>query len=338
MRSIRTGHFQRRKLSFKLLHSHRFLKAVMLSVCFLLALIDLCFGQTWMDLPAEVVSHEIFAAIPIRDKLKSVLPLNQYGQSHFEEYHQDDIKLYKRLYAQIESPDGDSYDQIKAISDELKFSEILPFMLPSILQVISKHSANEIVLILRAMNMRPISLSGFQLRRQNISNSMSTAMEILIFASRALLQYYIPEVPVPVTQVTFLQQFDIPGNPNGGFSWFNTNYPWIVRYYDGKLYTHQYWAIYMSYLYEVTFDLGYKAANIPGLNSVYKHTRLYEEDDQQKRDNLRHLTKHGLITWSRDNINELRSKFFRGNIGRYPFYHYVMEANRYPYSNFTVPQ
>ena len=62
------------------------------------------YGQTWNDLPPEVISHEIFSALPIKEKSKSVLLLNQHGESHFNTYHQKDVKLYEQLLAEITSP------------------------------------------------------------------------------------------------------------------------------------------------------------------------------------------------------------------------------------------
>ena len=302
----------------------------MLSVCLFILYTSSSYGQLWGDLPSEVVSDRIFAALPIKDKLKSVLRLNQYGQSHFYEYHQDDIKLYNQLLAEIGSTNDICYNIIKTISSQLKFSEMYPLLLPTLMHAVSKHPPTEIAMILIAMNLRPINLQGFESRRQNISNSKSSVVElILTFASRALLHYYIPDMPVPLNPFTVLHKIQVPGHHDGRNAWFNANHPWIVNYIrDSKLHFHQYWAIYVSYLYEVTFDLGYNEANIPSLNCVYKHTRLCADDDHQQRDKLRDLMKHGLIVWSRDNINDLRSNFFKENSRKYPFYHYIMESNR----------
>ena len=104
------------------------------------------------------------------------------------------------------------------------------------------------------------------------------------------------------------------------------DYPWLYYVLTQDQIFHKHWAIYMSYLYETTFDLGYKEANIPKLNCVYRHDQICDDDDHTKRNNLNDLMDYGLIVWSRDNINDLRSEFFQKHPHQYFFYSFVLEA------------
>ena len=96
---------------------------------------------------------------------------------------------------------------------------------------------------------------------------------------------------------------------------------------EGQIF-HKHWAIYMSYLYETIFDLGYKIANIPHLDYVHKHEHACSDLDLRNRDNLGYWVKYfGLIVWSRDSLNVLRSEFFSRHYGKYSFFLVVLEAH-----------
>ena len=104
------------------------------------------------------------------------------------------------------------------------------------------------------------------------------------------------------------------------------DYPWLYYVLSQDQKFHKHWAIYMSYLYEITYDLGCKEATLPNLNCVYKYESICDEDDHTKRDKLRDLMDYGLIVWSRDNLNNLRSEFFQKHPNQYFFYSFVLEA------------
>ena len=286
-----------------------------------------------MDLPEDLVSHKIFSALSITDKIKSILPLNTAGRAHFETYHHDDIKLYTQLLSELitfKSPNDEAFNIIEEITHHLKFSEIFPMTLPMLSRIISQVPATtDRQLILLAMNLHPVNMSELALL-SNISFPRHSELDILIFASRALLNYYIPNIPVPLNPQTILSTIQLPGfAETQPLPWFNEEIPWIVNHFDeDKIASYQYWAIYMSYLYETVFDLGCKRANIPSLNCVFKNHRIYDDEDYEKRKNLRELMEYGLIVWSRDNINDLRMRFFNQKTNCHPFATHIFEAHR----------
>ena len=106
------------------------------------------------------------------------------------------------------------------------------------------------------------------------------------------------------------------------------DYPWLYYILAHDQIFHKHWAIYMSYLYETIFDLEYKGLNFPKLDCVYKHPRICDEDDHQKRKNLQYWVKYfGLIVWSRDNLNDIRSEYFYKKNQENSFYDLVLEAH-----------
>ena len=292
------------------------------------------YSQSIIDIPAEVVSHNIFGALPVVDKSHSILSLSKAGKHHFDTFHSSDIQLQHQLFLLIMDLKltNSSFTTIRHTIQNLQFSEIFPLILPKILRTVSQYPQKERAFILDAMNIHSIGMS--ELKALNLTKSISSELaRLLIFSSRALLNFYIPNIPLPLDQVTILEGIRLPGYPEiateDSQSWFDENYPWIVHYFEKKVFSqHQYWAIYMSYLCEIVFDLGFKNMNIPKLNCVYKHDRMCDDSDLQKRRNLKDLMKHGLIVWSRDNINDLRSSFFKENKDAYPFFLFVLEAQR----------
>ena len=305
--------------------------AVMASFLFFLLLSVVCYSHSFLDLPEDVTAHKIFGGLSIFDKVKSILPISKAGQSHFELYHYEQTTLCTQLLSALitfKSANSASVKKIENITKQLQFSEMLPCTMPTICKLISRvPKSTDRSQIMIAMNLHSISVSELRLLQKM---PISEGLDILIFASRALLNYYIPNVPVPYNPATVLEAIQLPGfAETAPFPWFSEDYPWIVHYFDADVISsHQYWAIYMSYLYEVTFDLSYKSANISSLNCAFKNFKICDEDDHQNRKNLRDLMEFGLILWSRENINDLRSKFFTENQGKYPFSLFVLEAFR----------
>ena len=275
-----------------------------------------CHSLNFTELPAEIVSHNIWSSLSIIDKMKSIIRVNRMALNHFHLYYRDELKLYKQLIHEIRKPNDSSLFEIERVSKKLQFSEIWSLMLPDTLREVSNHSWQKMELLLEAMRMHTIGVSELS-RLHFLRNFSSSELDILIFASCALLQYYLIDDEMNANKLRYFANLDIE------------DYPWL--YYvlsDGQTF-HKHWAIYMSYLYEVTYDLGYKNANIPKLNCVYKHDLCCDEEDNVKRNNLRDLMKFGLTVWSRDNINDLRLDFFNQHSDNcsYHFFSLVLEAN-----------
>ena len=151
-----------------------------------------CCSQTFMQLPDEVVSHKILSSLSITDKTQSIFSLSRRSNHHFHSFHDEEITLYKQLLFEIRNLAYSSLNKIENLCKELRFTEIWSLMLPNILREASKQYSYEMESVLVAMNMHTISLSEFrQLATGSIRNSSSSELDILIFASRALLHYYI---------------------------------------------------------------------------------------------------------------------------------------------------
>ena len=223
----------------------------MAAFLFFLLVSVVCNSQSFENLPEDVIAHKIFGGLSIFDKVKSILPVNKAGQSHFEMYHYEETTLCTQLLSALitfKSANAASVKKIENITKQLQFSEMLPFTMPTICKLIPRvPKSTDRSQILRAMNLHSISVSELRLL-QNMP--ISEGMDILIFASRALLNSYISNIPVPYNPATVLEAIQLPGfAETAPFPWFSEDYPWIVHYFDVDLISsHQYWAIYMSYL------------------------------------------------------------------------------------------
>eukprot|EP01084_Bolivina_argentea_P248344 415380_1 len=281
------------------------------------------------NIPHELIS-DIFSTLPFDTKINSVSLLNKAGYNHFKSYHQQEIQLFQQLKHEIQFKCLNyASDKIRRITIDLQFSELYALQLPSLLKLIfnKKHEIDRICLLYK-MNIHSMSMSELNVAQNQFN--FSSELSILLLASRALLHYYIPDNSINIQTIPSYHIMRFPGTDQNYV--YLDEYPWIVtilsNLFSDRRLLHDYWVIYMSYLYEVTFDLGYNNFDIPSLNSVFKHQKLYENDDYRKKETLRYFRYFGLILWHRKNINDLRAEFFMNHGSKYNFYHFVLEADR----------
>eukprot|EP01083_Nonionella_stella_P310069 1100315_1 len=282
-------------------------------------------------LPDEVLSHNIFSALSIKDKFHSLLVLNGAAYDHVFLYHNHEFQLVHRLAQQLDSYNSTSFDpnKVRNITQQLRLSESFASYLPTILDRINTFDAHNRGIILDAMDMQPITISQFTYLGRN-TDLFHSEMDILILASRALIQYYLPESAFIANVTTIIHATLVPG--------FNAQvhvldrYPWMSLQLEHTFEHHghsflMHWAVYMTYLYEITFDVEHINANIPSLNTIHKHHRLYQEEEMPLRRQLQHLIDVGLMLWSRNSIHQIRSDFFAIRC-EYRFHHFILEAHR----------
>ena len=273
-----------------------------------------CIASRLLRIP-EDVTHKIFSHLDINEKTKANASLSQYHYHYFNQTYGDEFQDVHQLKKWFADNDYIGHlDEIFTITQELELSELYHLFLPSFLSTLytdwmaNIRSNVELTETLNAMMLYPMSLHEFNWHEP--VSGISDEMRLLVLASRALLNYFIPssyannkDLGILTYQpyIDSVEAFNYWSN----YNWLRPDPSYFPQEPNSKSFCFQtnLWPIYFSYLYEFYFFALDVESN--SLNAA----SVFHLEGKAKSNLLKLIRKYNFIPWSDRTLQRIRADF-----------------------------
>ena len=312
---------------------------------------EIIIGSQLLEIPADITNY-IFSHFDIIQKAKCIPGLNKDCNKYFNRKHQEEISQVKQLKEWFaENEYTNHLDEIGEMSQKLKMSELYHMNLPQMLSTLQEHwisdmrSDQDVTQTLHAMKLHPLGMMEFN----TATSSLSDPLRLLLLASRALVNYFVPNVCAN----TFVGELEFRAYTNGiapfnywsNFIWLRPDPSIFTITPDGQLtvaFQTDLWPIYLSYLYEFYFS------SLDKPHFALRAGSVFHLEGKAKSNLLRLINDFGLIPWTLSTLEQIRNDFHscdvhemyadfhRIDMSLHYINHQVSQSDRYTFRTYLI--